>query len=652
MARKRFRNATVAVILFLSLVAIVITGFGTGGSGLGDLGGGSAPTSEELAKVGSRAITASEANDQFNQSYQITRERLPNLQMPEYLNQGGFEGAVDQLIALEAMRQYGEARGIAATRRMVDRVIANIPAFHNAAGQYDHNLFLQVLQQRSLSEAQVRQDIVRVLMQRQLIEPIQSGFRVPEGVAKAYATVPLEQRTGMIGVVPAAGIAQGLNPSAAEVAQYYQRYRASFSVPERRVIKYAVIGADQVTAAAPTEAEIRAVYANTPRYQQSETRTLQSITFSGAQAQQQAAAFAQRVRGGTPFLDAARAAGFQDSDVTFANQSQARFAGVTSADVSAQAFRAPQGGLVGPVRSPLGVHVVRVASMATSSGRPLEAVRADIVRELERRKRSAAIVALATQVEQQLDEGTSFEDAARAARLTIVTTPPITAQGMQTDGRPWAELSADLRPLLPAVFDMDPDSPDPVVAPIQENARYALIGVDRTEPAAPPPLAQIQGRVRDMLIRRTALARARQIADGIAARINAGTPMAQAFAQAGIPLPPPQSITARRQDIMRSQQPPAALVLFFRLRPGTAEVVAAPNNGGWMIAAPQQSIRGTEAAAVQGVASIRQELSQSAPLEAERQLLRAMELSVGVQRNESAIRAERRRIAANIGAAP
>ena len=29
-----------------------------------------------------------------------------------------------------------------------------------------------------------------------------------------------------------------------------------------------------------------------------------------------------------------------------------------------------------------------------------------------------------------------------------------------------------------------------------------------------------------------------------------------------------------------------SLQLFFRLRPGTAAVTAAPNNGGWMIAAP------------------------------------------------------------------
>ena len=127
-------------------------------------------------------------------------------------------------------------------------------------------------------------------------------------------------------------------------------------------------------------------------------------------------------------------------------------------------------------------------------------------------------------------------------------------------------------------------------------------------------------------------------------------PISQSFAQAGLPLPPPQPISARRGDIM-VRQAPEALQLFFRLRPGTAAVTAAPNNGGWMVAAPQQSIRAAAAAPAQ-VAAIRAELNQAAQNEVQGQLLKAMELSVGVQRNTAAIQAERRRIAATMTSGP
>jgi peptidyl-prolyl cis-trans isomerase D len=657
MARKKIRNWIAVTILFFSLIAIVITGFGTGGGGgLDSLRSNGGTQGEELARVGSVPITSDQVNNQFNQDFQNFRrsaDGLANAQIGEFLNQNGFEGAVDRLVYLEAIRQFAAGHGIVATRQMIDNAIYNAPDFRFArnGAEFDNNLFEQRLRDAGYTVERIRREVAEQLLQRQLLQPVVSGFRIPAGVARAYAAVPLEQRSGMIGMVPAAGIARGLNPTEAEVAQYYQRYRAYFTMPERRVIKYAVIGADQVTPAPVTESEIRAVYANTPRYQQNQTRNLQSITFSGAQAQQQAAAFAQRVRGGTAFVAAAQGAGFQESDVTFANQSQTQFAGVTSADVARQAFQAPQGGLVGPVRSPLGVHVVRVESVATSAGRPLEAVRADIVRELERRKRAVAVTALATQVEQLIDEGKSFEDAAREARLTIVTTSPLTAQGLEANGQP-GTVSADLRILLPAAFEMDADSPDPVVAVVQENARFALLGVDRTDPAAPPPLAQIQGRVRAMLIQRLSLVRARQIADGIAARINGGMPVAQAFAQAGITLPAPQPVSARRGDIMRQQpQPPEALLLFFRLRPGTAEVARAPGNNGWVVVAPQQSVRAPEAAGAAILPRIQLELTQSVPVEAERQLLRAMALGFNVQRNEGAIRAARARAAASVAGA-
>jgi hypothetical protein len=50
--------------------------------------------------------------------------------------------------------------------------------------------------------------------------------------------------------------------------------------------------------------------------------------------------------------------------------------------------------------------------------------------------------------------------------------------------------------------------------------------------------------------------------------------------------------------------------------------------------------------------AVLQQLNQVVPNEAEWQLVKAMEMSVGAQRNVAAIRAERRRIAATMSAGP
>jgi len=643
MARKRFRNFTVGAILFLSLVAIVITGFGTGGGGLGDIGGGGPSTGTELAKVGSTRITSDQANNQFTESFQQLQRQLPNLQLAEYINQGGYEGSVDRLVALEALNQFAQARGIAVTRQMIDNAISNAQEFQFAriGNNFDNGIFQRALQGAGISVEQVRAEYRRQLLQQQMLDPLGRGFSMPMGVAQAYATAPLEQRTGLIGVVPVGGIERGLNPTDAQIATYYQQYRSHFAVPERRVVKYALIGPEQVTITAPTEAEIQTVYNNTPRYQAGQIRTLESLNFgSSASAENDANTFAQRVRGGTSFQQAAQAAGRGEAYVRSANRTQQQFATLVAREVAAQAFSAQQGAIIGPVRSATGWLVVRVEN--AGGGRALETVRADIVRELERRKRAQAIAALATQIEQQIEDGMSFEDAARGSRLTVVTSPAITAQGRLANGQPMPNLSADLRALLPAAFDLDADDSEPTIATIQENSRYALVGVDRTEPEAPAPLAEIRDRVRSQLIRRTAVVQSFRIAQAIVARINGGMAPAQAFAQAGLPLPPPQPITARRQNIM-SGQAPEALNLFFRLRPGTAGMAPAPNEGGYMIAVPQQSTRGTTASP-QLTAQARAQLAQAISGEAQWQLLKAMEERVGVQRNAAAIRAERQRL--------
>src|SRR5204863_464352 len=146
-------------------------------------------------------------------------------------------------------------------------------------------------------------------------------------------------------------------------------------------------------------------------------------------SQQAADAFAAQVRGGTSFVAAAQAAGFAAADVTFADQTRERFAGVTNPQIASAAFAAAQGAVVGPTRSELGFHVVRVDRVTTVAARPLEAVRSEIVAAIGQRKRLEALNALVTEAEEQLSNGASFEEVARAHHLTIVTTPPVTAAG-------------------------------------------------------------------------------------------------------------------------------------------------------------------------------------------------------------------------------
>lgn len=640
--RKSLRSWATIALLLLALIAIVVTGFGTGGTGGLDSLSGGGSGGESLATVEGEALGASEVAEAVNRQFNRAREQQPTLDMAAFLAAGAFEQTLTQLIVARAVQNYGTEQGLAVSQQMVDREIANIPAFRNFAGQFDSSVMRQILRTQNLTETQLRQDIARSLMQRQLLGPVALSARVPEALAREYSALLLERRTGTIGIVPIELMAQGIAPTDAEVVAYYRVNQARFTIPERRVIRYAVMSLEQVAQAArATEAEIAAAYRqNAATYGARQTRTLQHVVLPDQAA---AAAFAQRVRGGMSFVQAATQAGFGAADFNFADQTRERFAGVTSPAIAEAAFGAPQNGLIGPIRSELGYHVARVAAINTVAARPLAAVRGEIAATIEQRKRGDALGALIARVEEQLADGASFEEVARSANLQIVTTPPITATG-QTVGQPW-QAPPELQTLLQSAFEIDPDELEPVVEQIEANTRFALLSVERVDRPAPAPLPQIQAQVRGALIQSRALARGRTLADGIAGRINSGTPAARAFAEAQPRLPAPQAVNMRRLDISRQgQQVPPPLLALFTLPQGRARVLPAPEGAGWFVVFHAQRTPGDLASEPQLVATTRREFTAGASEELAQQFARAIELRSEVTRAEDAIRRERQRL--------
>jgi peptidyl-prolyl cis-trans isomerase D len=647
--RKSLRSWATVGLLLIALIAIVVTGFGTGGfGGLGSLtsGKGSDP-SDRLATVEGRTITASEVSDMVNRTFVRARQQQPTLDMATYLAQGAYDQILNQMIVADAIQAFADHQGLLISQTMVDREIANLPAFRNLTGQFDQNVFRQQLQSMNLTEAKLREDIVQSLTQRQLLGPIALGARVPEGVAREYANLLLERRQGTIAVIPTQLVAAGINPSEAEIAAFYRTNRAAFTIPERRVIKYAVIGEEQVANTPPaTEAEIAAVYRNSPlSYGARETRNIQSIVLP---TQQAADAFAARVRGGTSFVAAAQQAGFAAADVTFANQSRDQFAGVTNPQIAAAAFAAAQGAVVGPTRSELGYHVVRVDRVTAIAARPLAAVRGEIAAAIDRRKRAEALSALVAQTEEQLSNGASFEEVARAHNFTIVTTPPVTATGQPVGSpTPWTA-PADLTPLLQAAFDIDADDPEPAIETITANQRYAMLGLDRVVPAAPAPLAEIAPQVRAALIQQRARQMTRALADRVVARINAGTPAAQAFAEAQPRIQNARPVDLRRVDISREgQQVPPPLIALFSIPQGRARVMPAENGAGWFIVVHSQRTPGDASTTPALIQTTRTQFNANVSEELAQQFARAIELRSEISRNEDAIRSARQQISGN-----
>jgi peptidyl-prolyl cis-trans isomerase D len=636
------RGATAKImlgILGLALFAMVITGFGTGGGGLGDIGTGG---SGSLVRVGDQELADRELRRDLDDRLAAARQQNPELDLQAYLRTVPFDQVVNQLVNSLALVEYGRDRGLTMSETMFQKVLTTVPEFQNLAGQFDRETYLRVLQQTNRTEADLRRDIERWALQRQLVLPMQSSPHVPRGIALQYASLLLETRSGTVGAVPTAAMGPGQEPSAADLQAFYQKNIGRYTIPERRVLRYAVFGREQVAAAAkPTDAEIEAAYKqNAAAYGPRETRRLSQVVLPDQAA---ASAFVQKVNGGTTFAQAAAQARFSAADIAVPEQTKESYTRTANAAVANVVFGAAKGAVVGPVKGPIGWHVVRVEDVKATPARPLAAVRGEIAAALEQQKAQTALQDLASRIDEAVADGQSFQEVAQREKLTVRETVPVTGAGAAPGNAGW-QMPPEAAPLLRTAFELEPNS-EPVVEVVAPNERFALLTVGNIMPAAAPPLAQIATQVKADLQRQRASDRARAVAAAIVSKINAGTPPARAFAEAQVRLPAVQPVTAVRRDVARTPNVAAPLVMLFSLPQGKARLVPGPNGNGWFVVFLEKIVPGDATKDPAMIEGIRGSFTNIIGQEYASQFANAARQKVKVKRNDKALDALKRELA-------
>src|SRR3546814_17949766 len=95
---------------------------------------------------------------------------------------------------------------------------------------------------------------------------------------------------------------------------------------------------------------------------------------------------------------------------------------------------------------------------------------------------------------------------------------------------------------------------------------YALLDVTDVKAAAPPPLERVHDRIVQQFQIDGAAAKAKSVAEKIAAKVNKGTDLSKALNESGMKLTPTQAVSARRAALERGdQRVTQTLALLFRM---------------------------------------------------------------------------------------
>jgi peptidyl-prolyl cis-trans isomerase D len=610
-----------------------LSNFGTGNLGFGTSSG-------TLAKVGDQSVSEREVSDAMQRRLQEARQQRPDADYRTII--GDFNTVIDALLDQRTLMAFADKYGFPLSKRLIDAEIAQLPGTKGLNGKFDERAYQSFLQQQRLTDAEVRQILGGGLLQRLLLTPIATNARVSVGMATPYASMLLEAREGEAAVIPLDPFKAGLQATDAQLQQFYAANRARYMIPEQRVIRIGRIGPEQVANVTASDQETTAYYnANKAAYAPSDTRSLTQVVVPDQGA---ANAIAQRAKSGTAL---AAAAGANAAVTTLKDQTRANYVSVAGDKAANAVFSAAPGAVVGPIQSEFGWVVVKVDSVKAGGGKTLAQARAEIAAKLTADKRKSAIEDLIAKVQDAIDSGSNFTEAVGAAKVPVTTTPLVMANGSSRADRAY-KLPPELAPALKSGFDLAPNDPPDVVS-LPGDAGVAVVSPAEIVPAAPAPLASIRDRVAIDWVNDQATQRARTAATQIAAKASGGASLADAVKGAGVALPPPQRVAARRIQIVNAQgQIPQPLKVLFTFGVGKAQMGALPQ-GGFFVVKVNRITPGNALLSPGLIGQVQNDLGQATAQDYAEEFVADLKREMKAKRNNDAIEAFRARLLSSGG---
>lgn len=549
--------------ILMGILALSFVGWGANSVGVSMI------PSDHVIKAGSRSINAAE----FRREYDNYKKRLEQQSgqpiMAEMAEENRLDAAVLQGVATrEAFAELLRKAGVRPSDKLVLDQIQKIPAFFDPiSGRFDRKTFTQRLSETGLRPEDFDGVLRDEMAAQHWAVSIQNGLAVPRAYGALASVFALESRDLSYLVLTPASVPQPAAPTDAQLQAFINENKTALTVPETRVltiVPFTPQAAQAEVAAAPiAPAEMQKRYEfRKDTLSKPETRTIVQIPAKDQAAAQ--AAVGRLQRGEAP---AAVARSLGVDAITYEEKP---LTAIADRKVGQAAFRM-QAGQVGAVQGDLGLAVVKVVSVTEGREVSLEEARPMLEAEIRKDMVAEKVYAQSQAYDDAHQAGASLADAAAKAGVAAQTLGPISAQGVDEQGRQY-----QIPPkILETAFAL-PSGGESELTDLGDGAYFA-VKVERIAPAHVPPLAEIRGRVTQVYMQRAVIRALEAKADELAARLKKGEAIDAVAASAGVPVGRLPGLT--RQTAQQSGEALGREVLAraFSAKPGEAWMARAPN---------------------------------------------------------------------------
>jgi peptidyl-prolyl cis-trans isomerase D len=570
-------NRKLGYRIFLGVVVAVL-----GGSMLLYLvpqtpGTGEAAT-DTVAKVGDQSVTLGEIRQQLAQIEQ--RNQVPKPLESLYARQ-----ILNQLVFQKELEYEAKRLGITVSdQERADRIKQYVPTAFTGGTFVGMDRYSSEVQARFQLSVPVFEDLIRQgLLEEKFRRRVTDGISVgPAELQEEFRYKNEKIKLDYVLIKPE-DLAAKLNPSDAEIKAEYEKNKAHYQVPEKRVVRYGLLDTTQMRRTVQiSDDQLKVQYqANIQQYQVPNRVHVEHILFmtvgkTDAEVDEikktAEDALAQTKKKGANFEDLAKKysqdPGTKDKggDLGWLTQGQ------TVPEFEKTAFSLEKGQVSSLVRTQYGFHIIKVLDKETAHTRPFDEVKDSIRAPLMLQEADKQASDTADQLAKAIRQSNkvSLDDLARQYHLTASETRPVSAAD------PVLELG-NSKEVKDAIVRLRPEE---LSLPLRTDRGYVVLSVKQILPAHQGSLEEVRSQVIDDLKQEESAKLAKTKADELAKRVKAGEKFDAAAKALG--LDPKFSESISRNDSIAGAASGKQLGSAFQMKPGD---VGAPLSLGanWMV---------------------------------------------------------------------
>ena len=515
--------------------------------------------------------------------------------------------------------------GLTATDAELVQQVHTQPAFKGATNEFDHNVFLQVIQGAGYNEptflAEMRADQARA----QLTTAMETGFALPESYTQGLFLYVTEQRAADYVIVSPDAMGAIAPPSDAVLAGYIKAHPEHFSTPEYREIEYASVAPQDVTAQVVVSDKMIAdeFKLHEANYNVPEKRDVQQIEFPN---EADAKAAQAKIAAGTAFEAMAAERKISAANLSLGTLSKADIPDEARADAI---FALPVNQVSQPVKGAINGYVLlRVTKITPGISRTLDDSKQQIRELLALQMAGAKVTDVLNAYEDARSGGADLATAAKKTGMKVGHVTSVDKAGLSPAGEKVADLPPDPEFLTTAFTAEVGEDNDPF--PAKSGAYYALT-VNGVTPAKLKPLDAVRA---DALAAWTADEKSKGLAlkaVALAAQAQKDGNLAGIAKELKVTVQQSPALTRNTNDTTFSA---AMITRLFEAAPGA--VVQAPqgSGGNFIIARVTGIVHPQNAGTRQLYAGGRAEISQQAAVDFSTTLANASRTQQGVTINQ------------------